>query len=272
MHDMKIAAAIVNAPIGEVARNLDRMARWTELAADRGAELICFPELNITGYCNRPELSRIALPLASPEILRISDMARSGEIVILAGLAEKGEGDRIFASHLVVHPDGRIEVYRKLHIAPPERSVFTPGNEIPLFEAAGLSFGIQLCYDAHFPELAAAMAGKGAEAIFYPHASPRGTPVEKHQSWMRHLTARAFDNSLFVIACNQTGENCNGLTFPGMAVVIGPSGDLLEKDISGREGLLVVDLKRADLENVRGHEMRYFFPNRRPELYRRSPT
>jgi N-carbamoylputrescine amidase len=111
------------------------------------------------------------------------------------------------------------------------------------------------------------MAIKGADLIFIPHASPRGTPEEKYRSWMRHLTARAFDNGLFVVACNQTGENDKGLYFPGIAVIIGPSGNVIKKNLSNREGLIVVNLKSKDLDRVREHRMRYFLPNRRPELY-----
>jgi N-carbamoylputrescine amidase len=84
---------------------------------------------------------------------------------------------------------------------------------------------------------------------------------------MRHLTARAFDNSVFVVACNQIGDNCNGLRFPGNAMVIGPSGELIAKDISPHASMLITHLKAADLEAVRSHPMRHFFPHRRPGLY-----
>ena len=84
---------------------------------------------------------------------------------------------------------------------------------------------------------------------------------------MRHLPARAFDNSLFIVACNQTGENEKGLGFPGIAVIIGPSGKVIHKDLSGKEGVLLATLKAEDLIRVRSHRMRYFIPNRRPELY-----
>jgi hypothetical protein len=50
-------------------------------------------------------------------------------------------------------------------------------------------------------------------------------------------------------------------------MIIGPTGNLIQKDISGKEGLLVADLKAMDLDAVRSHRMRYFLPNRRPELY-----
>ena len=69
------------------------------------------------------------------------------------------------------------------------------------------------------------------------------------------------------MACNQIGENCNGLVFPGNAMVIGPSGEVLAKDTQPHSSMLVADLQAADLEAVRSHPMRHFFPHRRPELY-----
>jgi N-carbamoylputrescine amidase len=106
--------------------------------------------------------------------------------------------------------------------------------------------------------------------IFMPHASPRGTPAEKRDSWLRHLPARAFDNGVFVVACNQAGDNRTGLTFPGVAVVIGPDGRVVASDAGGREGLLVADLHAGQLAAVRSHPMRYFLPHRRPDIYPRS--
>jgi N-carbamoylputrescine amidase len=267
MRDIRIAAVVANCPVGEIEANLSAMKKAAGRAADGNAALVCFPELNITGYCNRPELSAAALSFSGPEVKAASAIAASHGIVILAGLAEKDAAGNVYASHLVLKPGGGVQRYRKVHIAPPERGIFSPGDAVPVFEAAGIRFGIQLCYDAHFPELSAVMTAKGAEVIFIPHASPRGDAEEKHTSWMRHLPARAFDNSVFIVAANQTGENCKGLTFPGNVVVIGPSGEVIGKDLSGGESIFFADLKQKDLETVRGHAMRHFFPNRRPDLY-----
>lgn len=86
---------------------------------------------------------------------------------------------------------------------------------------------------------------------------------------MRHLPARAYDNSVFILAWNLVGENGEGLTFPGLAMAIGPSGDVIASSISDHEEkMLVVHLKADELDRVRGHRMRYFLPNRRPELYK----
>ena len=267
MKDIRIAAAIVPCPVGKVDDNLNRMNRWADQAHREGAALICFPELNITGYTTLPDIRRAARPISRDIQKRLVDMARATKTVILAGMAEIGWDDCIYATHLVVTPEGDIQRYRKLHLAPPEQVELTPGEEIPIFEAAGIKFGIQLCYDAHFPELSTRLALSGAEVIFIPHASPRVTPEEKFVSWMRHLPARAYDNSVYIVACNPCGANGLGLTFAGLGAAIGPSGNVIEKYLKGQEGMMLADLKAADLENVRSHRMRYFLPNRRPEIY-----
>jgi N-carbamoylputrescine amidase len=267
MRDIRIAAVIFNSPINQVRHNLARMLPWIKKAKKEGADLICFPELNVTGYSTKPEMNVCAESIPGPVSECLVQMAHENQIVILAGMVEKDEKDRIFASHLVVTPENISGIYRKTHIAPPERDIFSPGDSIPLFEVEGVNLGIQLCYDAHFPELSIRMAVDGADIIFMPHASPRGTPAEKLNSWLRHLTARAFDNSVFIIACNQNGDNLKGLQFPGVAVVIDPSGNILKDNTSGKEAMIVADLKADVLAAVRGHRMRYFLPNRRLDLY-----
>ena len=190
-------------------------------------------------------------------------MAQNEGIAILAGLAEKDEKGRIFVSHIVAKPGGEAELYRKIYIAPPERAIFSAGQNIPIFKMPGLKFGVQLCYDAHFPELSTKMAEKGADVIFIPHASPRGTEQEKYRSWMRHLPARAFDNGVFIVAVNQAGEYAKGVRFPGIVIIIGPSGYVIKKEISGRQKVVMADLKAKDLLAVRNSPMRYFLPDRK---------
>lgn len=268
MRDIKIAAITCESIVGEIDQNLTTTIEWTRKAKEAGANLVCFPELNITGYCNRSEMAEVAQPLPGPASQKLTELSKDEKIVVLAGMAEHNPQGMPFASHCVFTPDGRMQIYRKVHTAPPEKKTYAPGDIIPVFTIDAITFGIQLCYDAHFPELSAAMTGKGAEVLFIPHASPRGNAEEKHHSWMRHLTARAFDNSVFVVACNQIGDNCNGLSFPGNAMAISPSGELIAKDTSPHASMLIANLEAADLEAVRAHPMRHFFPNRRPELYR----
>jgi N-carbamoylputrescine amidase len=267
MKDIRIAAVIMNCPVGRVQDNLDRMAGWIQSAKKRAADLVCFPEMNVTGYSTRKKIKDSAETVPGNISQSILALAREFKLAILAGLLEKDSRGRVFASHLMVTPRGVAGIYRKIHIAPPETDVFTAGDTFSLFEIKGVKLGIQLCYDVHFPELSTRMATDGADVIFMPHASPRGTPVEKFNSWMRHLPARAFDNGLYVVACNQTGANQSGLNFPGLSVILDPAGRVIKKYTGGKEHIVVADLKADELKKVRGHRMRYFLPNRRPDIY-----
>lgn len=268
MQSIRIAAITSLSIVGDIAGNMARTASWVRQAKEAGAELVCFPELNITGYCLNPrEMSVLAQPVPGPLSDELSRLARESEMIILAGMVEQNPHGLPYISHCVLQPNGDFAVYRKLHLSPHERPVFEKGRMIPLFHTEKICFGIQLCYDGHFPELATAMTDNGAQALFMPHASPRNNAQLKHQSWLRHLPARAYDNSVFVVACNQWGDNQSGLNFPGNAVVIDPSGNILQKKVSGDEDMLVVDLTQEALSHVRNHPMRHFFPSRRPELY-----
>jgi N-carbamoylputrescine amidase len=268
MRDIRLALVVANCPVAAIEKNLESVAQWSEKAARQGAEVICFPELNVTGYGAGKSPAQTVLPVPGPETERLVEIARASSLVVLAGLAEKDKQGRVFATHLVAAPQGLAGIYRKLHVAPPEQAIFSPGNRILIHALRGVTFGIQLCYDAHFPELATRMALEGCDLIVIPHASPRGSPKKKLASWMRHLSARAFDNGVFVAACNQVGGNGNGLEFPGVAVVIGPDGRILQQYVADQEGLLLVDLKSTLLSSVRRHRMRYFLPHRRPDAYR----
>jgi N-carbamoylputrescine amidase len=267
MKNIRIAVVISNSPVGKISYNVEALTKRVKEAKNKGAVMICFPEMNITGYSTQKMIIDTAQFIPGVLTEELVELAEKENMHILAGLAERDKKGQIYSTHMVLSPRGLSGIYRKLYIAPPEQKIFSSGTNIPIFAAQGVKFGIQLCYDAHFPELATQMALAGAEIIFYPHASPRGTPDEKFTSWMRHLTARAYDNGLFVVACNQIGENKKGLNFPGLAVVIDPSGNIIAKDISGKENMLVVDLKAAELSEVRNHKMRYFIPNRRSDVF-----
>jgi len=267
MKDIRVAAVSSCSPYGDINYNLDRLASWAQKAGNKGADIICFPEMNITGYGHGEQTCKLAQPIDGTITQNLSDIASSENIVILAGFIEKNKAGAIFASHIVMQPDRKYGVYRKLHIAPPERKVFTKGNSIPVFETNGVKFGIQLCYDAHFPELSTCMAEKGVDIIFFPHASPKKTSQEKLDSWMRHLSARAYDNTIFIVACNQRGNNGCGLNFPGILIILGPDGHLIGKKLSDQDDMIVADLKSEKLVTLRNNRMCFFLPNRRPELY-----
>ena len=281
MNTIKAALVIQNCPSGYIENNIKAAQDFIEEAVEKGAEIVVFPEMNLSGYTTGPDILSIARPLSQEILAPFVQAAHNFNISILVGLAEKVADGRIFATQCVFSPNkstsgksisGKsVDIYRKLHISPFEKTYFSAGNEIPVFNSGKLSFGVQLCYDAHFPELSLTMALKGADIIFIPHASPRGSSKEKYHSWLRHLRARAFDNGLYIAALNQTGANGSGLVFPGLCLLIGPDGNIAYKSLEDKEGVHIIYIDKQMLNDIRSHKMKYFLPNRRADIFNPIP-
>jgi predicted amidohydrolase len=268
MRDFKVAAVCMHSETGEIRKNLDRTASYVSKASEAGANAVCFPELSLTGYCLQ-DPNRVYKELGQDAVIEsVLHMARDKNVIIIAGLVERSLKDKPYISQIVAGPRGLMGVYRKTHLSPPEAEKYEAGQEITVFSNHEVTFGIQLCYESHFPEISTVMALQGVEVLFLLHASPRGEPAEKMESWLRHIPSRAFDNGVYVVACNQVGTNKEGLDFPGVAMAVGPDGRIMESYMGKEEGLMFADLHAGFLDEVRKHRMRYFLPNRRPELYR----
>ena len=267
MKIIKAALVVQNCIAGNFQKNFDFCLHHITCAQKKGAKFIVFPEMNLTGYVAGPDIKKISRPITKDMVNDFSSLAKNLELTILVGLAEKTAQKKIYASHLVFYPDKSYEMYRKIHTAPFEKKYFSTGNEIKIFNSHGIRFGIQLCYDAHFPELSLAMALKEIDVIFIPHASPRGSSQEKYDSWIRHLRARAFDNGVYIAACNQTGDNTKDLFFPGISIFIGPDGNVIYKSVDGAQGIHIINIEKSVLSEIRSHKMRYFLPHRRNDLF-----
>jgi len=269
--NLKIAAVCMHCIPGEVSGNLDKIEAMTQEASANGADFVCFPELSVTGYIQESPRHVYGREDTEKIVDRLVCIARDRKVVLMAGLIEVLSEGNPYIAQIIAGPGGLIGVYRKTHLGPTETTVYRPGQKIDVFRSGETIFGVQLCYEGHFPEISTRMALMGADIVFIPHASPRGEPEEKFESWMRHLPARAFDNGVFVVACNQVGKTEEGLSFPGVAVIFGPDGRLLAHYAGQDETLLFGDFEAGRLQDVRRHPMKYFLPKRRPEIYVNPP-
>ena len=268
MEEIKVAAVVMRSAVGKPWENLARMEIFVRQAAFQGARVVCFPEMNITGYSLRQSMSSFAETIPGPSTEIVLKMAQDNGLLILAGLAERKSPGEVFISHFAAGPEGLLGVYRKLHLGPPEERIYQAGSELMVLHYGRIPFGIELCFDAHFPELSTLLALKGAEVIFIPHASPRESSREKRERWLRYLSARAYDNSLFVVACNQVGESESGLAFSGTALVLSPRGEIMAVKDEADEGIIYADLRETVLKEVRENHRGFFLRRRRPELYK----
>ena len=102
-----------------------------------------------------------------------------------------------------------IATYRKLHLydafAVKESTNVEAGTEIPaLLDIGGMKVGTMTCYDVRFPELARRLVLDGAEVIVLPAAWVRGLAKEAH--WEVMVTARALENTCYMVAVGECGE------------------------------------------------------------------
>jgi len=270
MQKTKIALVQMEALINFREQNIKKLKKYVEIAAANNAHIICFPETSIHGY-SKNLYKESAEPINEiAEILK--EWSNTYSLCILAGLAEKNHNKKPYITHLAAQPNGEIGIYRKTHLGKSEKPYFSEGNALPVFKTPTATIGIQICWDLHFPEISTIMSLKGAEIIFAPHASP--TMVGDRRSiWLKYLTARAYDNSIFLAACNLIGENRDGQSFCGGTLVIDPKGKLIAEDFNNKEGILFADLDPELINRIREKDSKsmrdsFYLEARRPELYK----
>ena len=268
MRDLLVAAVCMHSEPGEVDKNLERMESFVHEASERSAGAVLFPELSVSGYTLKDPEKIYDLARSQRIVEKIVRMAHDARLIIMAGMVEILQEGRPYISHVVASPSGLLGVYRKTHLSPPEKEKYREGDSLDVFHEKDLTFGLELCYESHFPEISTVLSLKGAEVLFMPHASPRGNPEEKMKSWLRHLPGRAFDNGVFVVACNQVGKTREGFVFPGVILALDPQGRILDSYAGNEETMVFLELKAEVVQETRAHRMRYFLPQRRNDLYK----
>lgn len=206
--------------------NLKAMRVLTATAVSRGAALIVFPEYSaffepVMG----PSSVAAAEPLDGPFVVALGELAAEFGVHIVAGMLESTVVRGHFSNTLVaLGPSGRLVAkYRKLHLydAFGDREsdwVLAGTIEAPeTFDLAGLTVGLQTCYDIRFPEVTRRLVDAGADLVLVPAEWVRG-PLKEHH-WRTLLTARALENTIYLAAADQAPP-----VAVGNSMVIDPMG------------------------------------------------
>lgn len=241
---MKLAALQMQSACGDVAANLDRLARAAREAASKGATLLLTPELGLTGYGAGDAIRALAEPVDGPIVTRLVEISRETGIALIAGFAER-DGDVVYNSAVHVDGDAKPTVYRKSHLyGDYERSHFAPERpSTKLFVHRGVTCGMLICYDVEFPENVRRLALAGAEVVLVPTALPAGwsgTFIADHM-----IQTRAFENQVFVAYINHCGSDPL-FSFAGLSRIASPDGQVLAKGDAAHETLMVADIDPAN--------------------------
>ena len=231
---MKLALGQMRAVSGDTAANLKRMETMILEAAEKGADLICFPELSYTGYfVRKEELWRLAEPQDGPFVRRLQKLAKEQEIWIAAGFAER-EGDALYNSCVLINRQGvTAGISRKVNLWKSEKHRFKSGETFPVFETEFGKLAMILCYDLEFPEPARIAALKGAELLLCPAA----WSIPAKNRWELDLRGNSLFNLLYIAGVNYADELCCG-----SSAVAGPDGAFVAQASGQEEEVLLAEL------------------------------
>jgi 5-aminopentanamidase len=159
-----VALVQMDCVAGDTEANLIRIAARVAQAAERGAQLVLFPECATTGYFVADRIATLAEPVPGPSSERLAQLARSIGVHLMVGMIEQAEG-KYFDDAVLFTPEGDQHVYRKTHLFGPERAIFTPGDKPVVVETVLGRLGLSVCYDLMFPEFIRSLVLNGAQIV-----------------------------------------------------------------------------------------------------------
>jgi NAD+ synthase (glutamine-hydrolysing) len=254
---LRVALAQVNTTVGDLASNADTIIELTEAAAARGADLVVFPELALTGYPPEDLVLRRSFVDASRAAVdalarRLEDIGL-GHILVVTGYLDRsphavprvgrpaGEPQNAAAT---LHGGAVISRYAKHHLPNygvfDEFRYFVPGERLPILRMNGIDIAVTICEDIWQPGGPIAVARKAEAGLVL---CINGSPYERNKDDMRLLlnAERAAEAGATLAYVNLVGGQ-DELVFDGDSMVVTASGQLLARAPQFQTDLLVTDL------------------------------
>ncbi|MBS1302480.1 carbon-nitrogen hydrolase family protein [Loktanella sp. SALINAS62] len=260
-------AALVQLTSGDdPAVNLAITAGFIAGAADRGATLICTPEVTNCVSQDRAHQRRVLHHQDDdPTLAALREQAAAlGIWLSIGSLALKTDDpDGRFANRsFLIDPRGNIAAqYDKIHMfdvtvseteSYRESAGYRPGDRAVLAQADDLTLGLTVCYDLRFAYLYRTLAQAGAQVLLVPSAF---SPVTGAAHWHTLLRARAIETGCYVLAAAQTGTHAATAGRPretyGHTLAVAPWGEVIA-DAGTEMGVTLVDLDAGRVDQARG--------------------
>ncbi|NYI78618.1 putative amidohydrolase [Nocardioides panzhihuensis] len=232
---------------GDVASNVATAANRVREAAAKGARLVVLPETFTTSW----DLDAFdgPLPTLADTVWLAPVQAAVDETgaVLVLNSPLVGAGRRSITSLVIAPGEEPVAAYDKQHLYPPERERFEPGEHGTTIEIDGVRVALSVCYDANFPEHAAAAAADGA--ILYVNSGAY-FPGGGHRRDL-HYAARALDNSMYVAFAGLVG---GPLGLIGGSAVYDPLGRPVERLDDATPGIVLATIDPAEVARVRDEQ------------------
>ncbi|HXV47528.1 MAG TPA: carbon-nitrogen hydrolase [Candidatus Binatia bacterium] len=277
----RVRVGLIQMSCGESpSANLAKASERIEIAAKKGAQVVCLQELFRSRYFCQREDSRnfkLAETIPGPSSQALSELARKKQLVIIASLFEKRAAGIYHNTAVVIDADGTIAGrYRKMHIPDDplyyEKFYFTPGDlGFPSFQTRFGRIAVLVCWDQWFPEGARLAALAGAQILFYPTSigwipnEPRSVAQTQHNAWELIQRSHAVANGVYVASVNRVGRE-GKIKFWGKSFVAGPFGEIVARAGGEREEILIALCDLGKIEETR--QSWPFLRDRRIDAYR----
>ena len=258
MPQLRLALAQVNPVVGDLSGNADQIVSWSAHAAGRGAHVVAFPEMMLTGYPAEDLVLRPSFVEAS--VIALETLAKRlaveglGELAVIVGYVDRpaaggpapvGQPRTLPTDSAAFLHRGRVVArYAKHHLPNygvfDEFRYFSPGDRLAVVRHLGVDIAMTVCEDLWQdggPLTAAGMATAGL--IININASPyeRG----KDDVRVRLAQRRAREANSVLAYVNLVGGQ-DELVFDGDSFVTTAEGQILTRAPRFQEGLVVVDL------------------------------
>lgn len=230
-----------------IDENIKEMRRYLDQAKSAKADIVCFPEMNITGYIDPQQHPRAVISRDHPAIRQVAELSREYRTAIVAGFVEDNPSGKPFITQFVAEGGVIGGYYRKMTIKEDEAKWFSPGQDQPLFAIKGLTCGLSICADIDDPKIFQALAGKGARLVI-ECAAPGLNGEQATRDWQDgfdwwkdecfgKLRQYAVDNGIHIAVATQAGRTADE-DFPGGGYLFSPEGRCLDQSPGWEEGLL----------------------------------
>ncbi len=257
MAQLRIALAQVNPTVGDLAGNADLVVRWSKQAAGRGAHLVTFPEMMLTGYPVEDLALRDSFVDAS--LAALDDTARRlaadglGDLPVLVGYLDRRTGAAQRAGMPAGTPQnaaallhgGRVVSRSAKHHLPnygvfDEFRYFVSGERLPLIRLHGVDVAVAICEDLWQDGGPVAVAGQAGAGLL---VSLNASPYERGKDGARLDLAgrRAREAGCALTYVNMVGGQ-DELVFDGDSLVVDARGELVARSPQFEQNLLVTDL------------------------------
>jgi predicted amidohydrolase len=260
VNTLRIALAQIAPRLGLLDANLARHHELIEEARGRGAGLVVFPELGLTGYQLQDLAAEVAIRLDDPRLAGLA--AATADLSAVVSFVEESADHRLFIAAALME-DGRIRhVHRKLYLPTyglfDERRFFAAGDLLRATPSRlGLGIGIAICEDFWHLTVPQLLALDGAQILVNVSSSPGRDLAATNEvglgtasSWRTLMRTYAQLTTSLMVFCNRVGVD-ESISFWGGSEVIAPSGQPLFTAPMFEEGLFTVDVPIADVRRER---------------------